>query len=100
MNLPKLARISVLCLIAFITVLTASAQAAPRCGCTYCTQDPTRDCNLDGQNTTCAYFLSVALCPAGSTNSPADSTSRVDDSLLTLQSELMQEPLGCMISGN
>jgi hypothetical protein len=100
MNLPKLTRISVLCLIAFITVLTVPAQAAPRCGCAYCTQDPTRDCNLDGQASTCAYFLSVALCPAGSTNSPADSTSRVDGSFLTLQSELMQEPLGCMISGN
>jgi hypothetical protein len=100
MNLPKLARISVLCLIAFITILTASAQAAPRCGCAYCTQDPTRDCNLDGQNTTCAYFLSVALCPAGSPNSPADSTSRVDGSFLTLKSEPMQASLGCMISGN
>ena len=100
MNLPKLARISILCLVALITVLTASAQAAPKCGCEFCTQDPQRNCNLDGQTATCAYFLSVALCPAGLTNSPADSVSRVDGSLLTLESEIMQEPLGCMISGN
>ena len=100
MNLPKLARIFVLCLVAFITILTASAQAAPRCGCEYCMQDPTRACNLDGQATTCSYFLSVALCPAGSTNSPVDSASGVDDSFFTLQSEAVQEPLGCMISGH
>lgn len=99
MNPSKLARIFVLCLLAFITVLAVPAQAAPKCGCTYCTQDPSRECNLDGQTTTCSYFLSVALCPAGSTNSSVDSANRVDDSFLTLQSEAAQKPLGCMISG-
>lgn len=100
MNQPKLARIFVLCLLAFITVLTASAQAAPRCGCEYCTQDPSRACNLDGQQTTCAYFLSVALCPAGSTASSVESASPVDESFLKTQTEAAQAPLGCMISGN
>jgi hypothetical protein len=99
MNPSKLARIFVLCLLAFITVLAVPAQAAPKCGCTYCTQDPSRECNLDGQTTTCSYFLSVALCPAGSTNSPAEGTNPIDDSLLTLRSESTQAPLGCMISG-
>lgn len=100
MNLPKLARISILCLLAFIPLFTAAAQAAPRCGCEFCMQDPSRACNLDGQQTTCTYFLSVALCPAGSANSPADSTSRVDNSFLTPQSEVAQAPLGCMTSGH
>jgi hypothetical protein len=99
MNMPKIVRLSVLCLLAFITIFAASAQAAPRCGCTYCMQDPSRECNLDGQNTTCTYFLSVALCPAGST-SPAESTSQMGESLFTLQPESMQAPLGCMISGH
>lgn len=100
MNTPKIIRLSILCLLVFLAVFTASAQAAPRCGCTYCMQDPSRDCNLDGQQTTCNYFLSVALCPAGSMNSPAESTSQIDEPLFTLQSESLQEPLGCMISGN
>jgi hypothetical protein len=100
MNLSKLARISVLCLIALITVLAVPAQAAPKCGCALCTQDPERTCNLDGQTTTCGYFLAVALCPAGATNSPADSMSRADGSFLTLTSEIVQEPSGCMVSGN
>jgi hypothetical protein len=97
MNLPKLARISILCLLAFVTVLTASAHAAPRCGCDFCTQDPSRACNLDGQQTTCSYFLSVALCQPTSTNSPAAFLSVADGS--PLMSENVQAPLGCMISG-
>ncbi len=97
MNTPKIIRLSILCLLVFLAVFTASAQAAPRCGCTYCMQDPSRDCNLDGQQTTCNYFLSVALCPPSSTSNPAESTSQIDEPLFMLQSGSMQEPLGCMI---
>lgn len=101
MNMPKLARLSVLCLILFLTALTAFAQPAPPpCSCDLCRGVSQRNCTLDGQTVTCAYFLAVALCPAGPTNSPADSLNRADGSFLTLKSEPMQASLSCMISGN
>lgn len=95
MKLTQLARISILCFLVAITALAPFAEAAPKCGCTYCQQDPSRACNLDGQQTTCSYFLSVALCPAGATAS-TDSTSSVDASFLALTSENVQEPAACM----
>ncbi len=98
MKMPKIARLSILCLLTLVTLFTASAQAAPRCGCTFCTQDPSRECNLDGQQTTCSYFLSVALCQP-TTKSPADSTGQLDASFLTPASASVQAPLGCMILG-
>lgn len=63
MNLTKLARISALALILFLTSLSAFAQ--PPCGCDYCQEDPTRECRSGGVRMTCADFLIVALCPAG-----------------------------------
>lgn len=102
MNLPKLARLSVLCLILSLTALTAFAQPAPQpCSCEYCSRGGSgRSCILDGTTTTCGYFLAVTTCAPGLTGSPADSLSRVDGSFLTLKSEPMQASLSCMISGN
>lgn len=94
MNYPKLARISALCLILFLTALTAFAQgqSAPRCGCQLCSNsDPLRACTLDGEVTTCGFFLAVALCPARPPADPADSMSSVE--------EPMQEPASCMNLG-
>src|SRR5215218_4580833 len=102
MNMPKLARLSVLCLILSLTALTAFAQPAPQpCSCEYCSRGGSgRSCILDGATTTCGYFLAVTTCAPGLTGSPADSLSRVDGSFLTLESEPMQASLSCMISGN
>lgn len=99
MNLKKLARLSALCFIVFILALTTVAQAAPQCGCDLCTKNPARPCELDGQTTTCSYFLAVALCPAPPSAS-ADAVSTVDNSFLTLTSETVQEPFACMALGN
>lgn len=96
MDLPKLARISTLCLLLFLTALAAFAQPAPQpCSCDLCRGASQRTCTLDGQTTTCGYFLAVAICPAGPASSPADSPS-----FLTPKSEPMQASLGCMVSGN
>jgi hypothetical protein len=102
MNLPKLARLSVLCLILSLTALTAFAQPAPQpCSCEYCSRGGSgRSCILDGTTTTCGYFLAVTTCAPGLTGRSADSGSSVDASFLSLTSEIVQEPLGCMISGN
>jgi hypothetical protein len=99
MNLPRFARLSALCLILFLTALTAFAQpGAPACGCQLCSNaDPLRACTLDGQVTTCGYFLAVALCPA---RPPADSTSSVEGSFLSLTSGAAQEPAGCINLGD
>jgi hypothetical protein len=100
LNLPKLARISALCLIVFMTALTAFAQPAPQpCSCSFCSHTGTnRSCTLDGATTTCGYFLAVTTCaPLGS---PADAVSSVDGSFLSVTSELMQEPVACMNLGN
>jgi hypothetical protein len=49
-----------------LSLAAMSAFAARPCGCNFCTQaGPDQACNLDGTTTTCGYFLSVALCPAG-----------------------------------
>jgi hypothetical protein len=99
MNLPRLARISALCLIVFMTALTAFAlpQGTPPCRCQLCSHsDPLRACRLEGEVTTCGLFLAVALCPA---RPPADSTSSVEASFLSLTSEA-QEPVICMDLGD
>jgi hypothetical protein len=62
MNPTKLVRISALVLVLFLTAL--SAYAVPPCGCNYCQRFPERSCTTDGTVTTCAQFLTVALCPA------------------------------------
>jgi hypothetical protein len=60
-NSAKLARISALALILFLTSLSAFAE--PPCGCNYCQRFPDRECRLEGEETTCLEFLIVALCP-------------------------------------
>jgi hypothetical protein len=98
MNLPRFARISALSLILFMTALTAFAQpGAPPCGCQLCSNvDPLRACTLDGEVTTCGFFLAVALCPA---RPPADATSSVEAPFLSLTSEA-QEPASCLNLGD
>ena len=46
MNPTKLARISALALILFLS--TVSAFAVPPCGCNYCQRFPERNCVIDG----------------------------------------------------
>lgn len=72
MNKSKLARISALALILFLTSLSAFAQ--PPCGCDYCQEDPERVCRSGGVRMTCADFLIVALCPAGEASAEAPSS--------------------------
>jgi hypothetical protein len=102
MNLPKIARLSVLCLILCLTALTAFAQPAPQpCSCEYCSRGGSgRSCVLDGTTTTCGYFLAVTTCGPVLKSSSADSKSLVDVSFLSATPELMQEPFACMVAGN
>ena len=93
MNLTKLARISALALILFLSAL--SAFAIPPCGCNYCQRFPERNCNNDGTATTCAEFLIVALCPAASTSTSADALSS-EEALFAAVSEPTQEPAACL----
>ena len=101
MDLTKLARISTLCLLLFLTALAAFAQPAPQpCSCEYCSRGGSgRSCTLDGTTTTCGYFLAVTTC-LPLTGSSADSRSSVDASFFSPTSEPMQEPFACRISGN
>ena len=82
MNLTKLARISALALILFLTSLSAFAQ--PPCGCDYCQDDPERECRSGGVRMTCADFLIVALCPAGAPAASADTPSSEEAFLAAL----------------
>lgn len=99
MTLTKLARISALCLIFFITALTAFAQPTTQpCTCEYCSRgSANRSCTLDGTTTTCGYFLAVTTCLP--TSSPAASTSSVDAAFLALTSDSVQAPV-CMSLSN
>jgi len=72
-KLTKLARISTLALILFLTSLSAFAQRP--CGCNYCQSSPEALCRTGGVVMTCADFLIVALCPAGETAASADPLS-------------------------
>ena len=60
--MTKLVRISALALALSLSAL--AAWAVPPCGCKYCQRFPERNCVNDGTATTCAQFLTVALCPA------------------------------------
>lgn len=102
MVLTKLARISALSLILFLTAITAFAQGAPPCGCDFCTRKgPDQSCSLDGAVTTCGYFLSVALCPPVNTATSADSMSTADEgAFLAAISGTAQEPVGCATPSN
>jgi hypothetical protein len=67
MKLLKLARIVGLCSIVSITALTTfAAPTSAVCSCNYCTQHIQRDCTLDGQPSTCSYFLAVTTCAPAS----------------------------------
>lgn len=93
MNVTKIARISALALILFLTSL--SAFALPPCGCNYCQRFPDRECRNDGTVITCLEFLIVALCPPVGTATSADALSSETAFLATL-SEPAQEPAGCL----
>ncbi len=97
MNLTQLARVSVLCLLVFLTALTAFAQPNPQpCSCEYCARgNANRSCVLDGQTTTCGVFLSFTTCGTGLAASSANS---VDAAFLALMS--VQEPATCAIVAN
>jgi hypothetical protein len=88
-NLTKLARISTLALILFLTSLSAFAQ--PPCGCNYCQEFPERECRSGGVRITCADFLIVALCPAGETATSTDALSS-EAAFLASLSEPASEP--------
>jgi hypothetical protein len=92
-NKSKLARISALALILFLTSLSAFAQ--PPCGCDYCQEDPARQCRSGGVRMTCADFLIVALCPAGETAASVDAPSS-EAGFLAALSGPAQEPAGCL----
>ncbi|HEX5717408.1 MAG TPA: hypothetical protein VF179_14720 [Thermoanaerobaculia bacterium] len=89
MNPTKLARISALALVLFLSAV--SAFAVPPCGCNYCQRFPDRDCRNDGEVITCLEFLIVALCPPATS---ADAMSS-EESFLAAISEPAQEPAGC-----
>jgi hypothetical protein len=93
MNPTKLARISALALILFLSAL--SAFAVPPCGCNYCQRFPERNCVNDGAVTTCAEFLIVALCPADPPLASAAALSS-EESFFAAVSETTQEPAGCL----
>jgi hypothetical protein len=81
-NKMKLARVSVLALILFLTSL--SAFAAPPCGCNYCQRFPERECRSDGAVITCLEFLIVALCPPVDKATSADAPISEADFLASL----------------
>jgi hypothetical protein len=93
MNLTKLARISALALVLFLSALSAFAE--PPCGCNYCQRFPERTCTTDGTVTTCAQFLTVALCPAAPAATSADALSS-EASFFAAISGPTQEPAGCL----
>jgi hypothetical protein len=97
MNLTKLARISTLALLLFLTSLAAFAQ--PPCGCNYCQRFPERECRSEGEVITCLEFLIVALCPPVGTATSADAP-RSEAAFLASLSEPAQAPAGCLSLSN
>jgi hypothetical protein len=92
MNPTKLARISALALI--LSFFALSAFAVPSCGCTFCQRFPERDCATGGTVTTCAQFLTVALCPPAPTATSADALSSEESFFAALSG--VQESAGCL----
>lgn len=84
----QLARISALALA--LSLFSLSAFAAPPCGCKYCQRFPERTCITDGTATTCAQFLTVALCPADLAATSADTPD--EESFFAALSGSTQEP--------
>ena len=97
MNLTKLARISTLALILFLTSLTAFAQ--PPCGCDFCQRFPERNCSSGGAVMTCAQFLTVALCPPVDKSASPDALSS-EEAFLAALSGTAQAPAGCVSLSN
>jgi hypothetical protein len=93
MNPAKLARISALVLVLFFSAL--SAFAVPPCGCNYCQRFPERSCTTDGTVTTCAQFLTVALCPAFPPAASADTLSSKESFFATISGPT-QESTSCL----
>lgn len=91
MNKTKLARISALVLVLFLTSIAAFAQRP--CGCTYCQANPEQVCRNDGATITCSEFLAVALCPAGAAGATATSA---EAAFLANFSEPAQAPAACL----
>lgn len=97
MNPTKLARISALALVLFLSSLSAFAE--PPCGCNYCQRFPDRACTIDGADTTCAEFLIVALCPPLPPPTSADALSS-EESFFAALSGPTQAPAGCLSPTN
>lgn len=93
MKFTKLARISTLVLALFLTSVAAFAQRP--CGCTFCQANPEEACRNDGVTTTCAQFLTVALCPAGAAGAAATSADS-EAAFLATFSEPTQAPAACL----
>lgn len=93
MNPTKLARISALALV--LSLFALSAFAVPPCGCTYCQRFPEKECATGGTVTTCAQFLTVALCPPSAAATSADAPSS-EESFFAALSGPAQEPAGCL----
>jgi hypothetical protein len=93
MNPAKLARISVLALVLFLTALSAFAE--PPCRCNFCQRFPERNCTIDGAATTCLEFLIVALCPPLPPASSTDALS-AEEPFLAVLSGTTQEPAACL----
>jgi len=91
-NRTKLARISALALILFLTSLSAFAQRP--CGCNYCQSSPEEVCRSGGVLMTCADFLIVALCPAGQTATSATSADPLSSEAAFLAG--LSEPTACL----
>ena len=98
MNSTKLARISALALLLSLFLSALPAFAAPACSCNYCQRFPDRPCNLDGTTTTCLDFLIVAICPAASAATSADTTSSKQAFLAAISEQPTQETAGSLIS--
>lgn len=92
MNPTKLARISALALVLFLSALSASA--VQPCGCDYCQSFPEQNCGVGDRVRTCAQFLMVAFCPSPSPASAEAASS--EESFLADLSGPTQEPVGCL----
>lgn len=94
MNPTKLARISALALVLFLSAV--SAFAVPPCGCNFCQRFPDRECTIDGADMTCLEFLIVALCPPVPPAATSADALSSETAFLTALSEPAQKPVECL----
>jgi len=94
MNKSKLARISALALVLFLSSLPAFA--VPPCGCNYCQRFPQANCTNDGATITCLDFLIVALCQPVQPATSADAPSSKEAFFAALSGQPTQEPAGAL----